>query len=54
MKLSWLNSLLVVLGACCCGASATEASLILVNAKLWTENPAQPPPMQWRLMVPVS
>ena len=42
MKLSWLCSLIVVLGACCCSASATEASLILVNAKLWTENPAQP------------
>jgi predicted amidohydrolase YtcJ len=42
MKLSWLCSLIVVLGACCCRASATEASLILVNAKLWTENPAQP------------
>jgi predicted amidohydrolase YtcJ len=42
MKLSWLCWLIVVLGACCCSASATEASLILVNAKLWTENPAQP------------
>ena len=42
MKLSWLYSLIVVLGACSCSASAAEASLILVNAKLWTENPAQP------------
>ena len=42
MKLSWLCSLVVVIGACCCNASSTEASLILVNAKLWTENPAQP------------
>src|SRR6201998_1137266 len=42
MKLSWLCSLVVVLGACCCSASATEASMILVNAKLCTENPAQP------------
>ena len=42
MKLSWLCSLIVALGVCCCSASATEASLILVNAKLWTENPAQP------------
>src|SRR5271155_1167269 len=42
MKLSWLSSLIVVLGACCCSASATDASMILVNAKLWTENPAQP------------
>ena len=42
MKLSWLCSLIVVLGACCRSASATEASMILVNAKLWTENPAQP------------
>ncbi|HEX3471518.1 MAG TPA: amidohydrolase family protein, partial [Silvibacterium sp.] len=42
MKLFCLCWLIVVLGACCCSASATEASLILVNAKLWTENPAQP------------
>jgi len=40
MKLSWLCSLIVVLGACCCSASDTEASLILVNAKIWTEDPA--------------
>jgi len=39
MKRSWLYSLIVVLGACSCSASATEASLILVNGKLWTENP---------------
>ena len=32
MKLSWLCSLIVVLVACCCRASATDASLILVNA----------------------
>ena len=37
-----LYTLIVVLGACCCNAWATEASLILVNGKVWTENPAQP------------
>jgi Amidohydrolase family len=42
MKRFWLHSLIVVLGAYCCSASATEASLILVNGKVWTENPAQP------------
>src|ERR1700752_5409940 len=42
MKLFWVCSLVFVLGACCCRASATEASLILVNGKVWTENPAQP------------
>jgi predicted amidohydrolase YtcJ len=42
MKHSWLRSLIVVLGAFCCSAAATEASLILVNGKVWTENPAQP------------
>src|SRR6202140_3369534 len=42
MKSSGLYSLIVVLGACCCSASATEASLVLVNGKVWTENQAQP------------
>ena len=42
MKRCWLYTLIVLLGACCCGASATEASVILVNGKVWTENPAQP------------
>ena len=42
MKRSWLHSLIIALGACCCSASATEASLILVNGKVWTENPTQP------------
>ena len=42
MRPSWLYSLIVVLGACCCSASATEASLVLVNGKVWTENPAKP------------
>src|SRR5947209_3497465 len=42
MKRSWLRSLIIVLGAYCCSASATEASLILVNGKVWTENPSQP------------
>jgi predicted amidohydrolase YtcJ len=42
MKRSWLHSLIFVLGAGCCSAAAAEASLILVNGKVWTENPAQP------------
>ena len=33
---------LFVLGACFNTASAQEANLILVNGKVWTENPAQP------------
>lgn len=42
MKLARLYSLLVLLCVCCLSASAKEANLILVNAKVWTENPAQP------------
>ena len=42
MKRFWLYSVLVVLGACFNIASAQEANLILVNGKVWTENPAQP------------
>jgi len=42
MKLARLYSLLVLLCASCLNASAKEANLILVNAKVWTENPAQP------------
>ena len=42
MKLTQLYSLLILLCACCCTASAKEATLLLVNAKVWTENPAQP------------
>ena len=42
MKSRLLFSALVALSACCCTASAKEASLILVNGKTWTENPAQP------------
>ena len=34
--------LIVLLSAWCCAALASEASLIVVNAKVWTENPAQP------------
>ena len=33
--------LLVTMGWACCGAAAQQASLILVNGKMWTENPAQ-------------
>jgi predicted amidohydrolase YtcJ len=42
MKFARLYSLLVLLCACCLSAPAKEASLILVNAKVWTESPAQP------------
>lgn len=42
MKLSFLSPLIFVLVTCSCSASATEASLILVNARVWTENPGQP------------
>src|SRR5258707_6260038 len=42
MKRSWLYSLIVVVGVCSGSASATEASVILVNGKVWTENPVQP------------
>ena len=42
MKRFWLYSVLVLLGACFNAASAQEANLILVNGKVWTENPAQP------------
>lgn len=42
MKLARLHMLLVLLCACGLSASAEEANLILVNAKVWTENPAQP------------
>jgi len=37
-----LCPVLVAFAACCSSASATEAGLILVNAKVFTENPAQP------------
>lgn len=39
MKRSWLFSALFLLGS---AASAGDASLILTNGKIWTENPAQP------------
>jgi predicted amidohydrolase YtcJ len=39
---SSLVLVLIALSACCCSASAKEASLILVHGKVWTENPAQP------------
>ena len=42
MKLVRLYSLLFALCACCLNATAKEASLIIVNARVWTENPAQP------------
>jgi predicted amidohydrolase YtcJ len=42
MKLRLLFSALLALSACCCSAPAKEASLILLNGEIWTENPAQP------------
>jgi predicted amidohydrolase YtcJ len=33
---------LIALSACCSAAQAKEATLILVNGKVWTENPALP------------
>ncbi len=42
MKPARPYSLLVLLFACCLVATAEEANLILVNARVWTENPAQP------------
>jgi hypothetical protein len=42
MKRFRLYSLVALLCAFCWCASAKEATVILVNAKVWTENPAQP------------
>src|SRR6202008_3766584 len=42
MKHSRLYSVVALLGALCSCAAAKEANLILVNARVWTENPAQP------------
>lgn len=42
MKPFRIYSLVTLLCALCSCASAKEASLILVNAKVWTENPAEP------------
>lgn len=42
MKLSSLLSVLLTSGAIAMSASAQNSTLILVNAKVWTENPAQP------------
>jgi predicted amidohydrolase YtcJ len=42
MKPHWLFCVLVALSVSCCSALAKQASLILVNGKVWTENPAQP------------
>lgn len=41
MKIGLLVSLLLAVGVCQ-AAAASEATLILVNGKVWTENPAQP------------
>lgn len=42
MKRSWLFSTILALGAVCSPVFAGEATLILTNGKIWTENPAQP------------
>jgi predicted amidohydrolase YtcJ len=42
MKRSWLFSTVLALGVFSLSASAGEATLILANGKIWTENPAQP------------
>jgi len=42
MKRSWLFSTILALGAVASAASAGEATLILTNGKVWTENPVQP------------
>src|SRR5712672_718845 len=42
MKRSWLYLLIVVVSASSGSVSATEASVIFVNGKVWTENPVQP------------
>ena len=41
-KLRLLAFALLTLTVCCSAAHAKEASLILVNGKVWTENPALP------------
>ena len=42
MKPRLIALALLGLSVCCAAAYANEASLILVNGKVWTENPAQP------------
>src|SRR6266567_2555949 len=42
MKERWLLLMVLTLGGICSMASAQKASVILVNGKVWTENPAQP------------
>jgi len=42
MKRSWLFSTILAIGTVCSAASAGEATLILTNGKIWTENPVQP------------
>ncbi len=42
MKPRLIALALLALSACCSAARANEASLIFVNGKVWTENPAQP------------
>lgn len=42
MKRSWIFSTVLALGALASPALAGDATLILTNGKIWTENPAQP------------
>ena len=42
MTLRWIFSAFLLVSACGLMASAKNATLILVNGKVWTENPAQP------------
>ena len=42
MELRFTIPVLLALSAACCSVSAKEANVILINGKVWTENPAQP------------
>ncbi len=42
MKERWHLLMVLALGGICSMASAQKASVILINGKVWTENPAQP------------
>ena len=49
MKLSWLCALIVVLGACCCRASATEGEPDPRQRQAMDRKSGRsPPPRQWR------
>jgi len=42
MRLRLLLAFFLAMSAACCSAYAKEATLLLLNGKVWTENPAQP------------